>query len=153
MGQFNTIEKGADIVSISGHSSGLPVSKNNHRVFVLDINGLVSEGQLIITWGFSKNLHSPDTIKRLADDYLIALQEIIEHCIQPDSGGFTPSDFSLCEFSQHELDDYVLADIEHDTIESIYPLSPMQEGMLFYSLYSPQSEMYMTQLSVDLFEM
>jgi len=32
-------------------------------------------------------------------------------------------------------------------IESIYPLSPMQEGMLFHTLYSPESSAYFDQLS------
>ncbi len=31
-------------------------------------------------------------------------------------------------------------------IEAIYPLTPMQEGMLFHSLYSPQSGVYVQQL-------
>jgi amino acid adenylation domain-containing protein/non-ribosomal peptide synthase protein (TIGR01720 family) len=32
-------------------------------------------------------------------------------------------------------------------IEAIYPLSPMQQGMLFHSLYAPQSGVYFVQLS------
>lgn len=35
-------------------------------------------------------------------------------------------------------------------IESIYPLSPMQQGMLFHSLYAPESGHYMEQISCKL---
>ena len=35
-------------------------------------------------------------------------------------------------------------------IEGIYPLSPLQQGLLFHRLYEPDSEMYFEQLSVDL---
>lgn len=35
-------------------------------------------------------------------------------------------------------------------IEDIYPLSPMQQGMLFHSLYAPKSGMYVEQLSLKL---
>src|SRR5215468_4924628 len=37
-----------------------------------------------------------------------------------------------------------------ENIESIYELSPMQQGMLFHSLRSPQSGMYVEQLSCAL---
>jgi amino acid adenylation domain-containing protein len=35
-------------------------------------------------------------------------------------------------------------------IEAIYPLSPMQQGMLFHSLYAPQSGVYVEQMSCAL---
>ena len=35
-------------------------------------------------------------------------------------------------------------------IESIYPLSPMQQGMLFHSLYNPESKTYLSQIQITL---
>ncbi len=35
-------------------------------------------------------------------------------------------------------------------IEAVYPLSPMQQGMLFHSLYAPESGVYFEQLSATL---
>ena len=35
--------------------------------------------------------------------------------------------------------------MNHDHIEDLYPLSPMQKGMLFHSLYAPQAGEYITQ--------
>ncbi|RMF32481.1 MAG: non-ribosomal peptide synthetase, partial [Chloroflexi bacterium] len=35
-------------------------------------------------------------------------------------------------------------------IEAVYPLSPMQQGMLFHSLYAPESGVYVEQLSCTL---
>jgi surfactin family lipopeptide synthetase C len=37
-----------------------------------------------------------------------------------------------------------------DKIEAIYPLSPMQQGMLFHTLYTPESGVYFEQLCFTL---
>ncbi|HKV40584.1 MAG TPA: amino acid adenylation domain-containing protein, partial [Blastocatellia bacterium] len=43
-----------------------------------------------------------------------------------------------------------LARESDDGIEDAYPLSPMQQGMLFHTLYAPESGVYCTQLLCDL---
>ncbi|MEH1920952.1 amino acid adenylation domain-containing protein [Nostoc sp.] len=40
--------------------------------------------------------------------------------------------------------------IKNKNIESIYPLSPMQQGMLFHTLYEPESGMYLEQFCLTL---
>ncbi len=37
-----------------------------------------------------------------------------------------------------------------ENIQDIYPLSPMQQGMLFHSIYAPETEVYTEQLSCEL---
>ena len=40
--------------------------------------------------------------------------------------------------------------MKKDNLEAIYPLSPMQEGMLFHNLYAPQVEVYFEQFAYTL---
>ncbi|NVO09465.1 MAG: amino acid adenylation domain-containing protein [Bacteroidales bacterium] len=151
LGQFNDLEeKDSSIISISNQPSGISSCPTNQRTSAIDINLFVSNEQLVINWTYSENLHERNTIEALAQNYTTQLERVIEHCIQPESKGFTPSDFPLCKISQEELDKYVLTGIELSNIENIYPLSPMQEGMLFHTLYALGSEMYITQLAVDI---
>lgn len=35
-------------------------------------------------------------------------------------------------------------------IADLYPLSPMQQGMLFHTLYEPEAEAYINQLRLDI---
>jgi len=37
-----------------------------------------------------------------------------------------------------------------ENIQDIYPLAPMQQGMLFHSIYSPESAVYVEQMSCKL---
>src|SRR5581483_10842192 len=63
------------------------------------------------------------------------------------AGGYTPSDFPLAHLSQQQLD--ALVGSRRD-IEAIYPLSPLQQGLLFQSLYAPQQGDYITQVGYTL---
>jgi hypothetical protein len=61
--------------------------------------------------------------------------------------GYTPSDFPLAQPSQSELDRILTAQPE---LRDIYPLTPMQEGLLFHTLYSPEDGTYFDQLTCEL---
>ena len=58
----------------------------------------------------------------------------------------TPSDFPLARLAQAELD---ALGLRASRVEDLYPLSPMQAGMLFHSLYEREGSAYVTQLRVD----
>jgi amino acid adenylation domain-containing protein len=62
--------------------------------------------------------------------------------LKQDGEPYTPSDFPLANLSQRKLDRLVSADMR---VEDIYPLSPMQQGMLFQSAMSPEAGAYVTQ--------
>ena len=68
--------------------------------------------------------------RRLRDG---ALGRSIEHC-RSGAWGCTPSDFPLARLDQARLDRVVGG---RRDVEDVYPLSPMQEGMLFHTPVSP----------------
>ncbi len=80
-------------------------SPAGQRTHVLVAEGLVAEGQLHFTWTYSANLHHHDTIARLANRFLTELRSLIEHCLSPGVGAYTPSDFQLAGLNQQQLDD------------------------------------------------
>ncbi|MFU4579559.1 non-ribosomal peptide synthase/polyketide synthase [Pseudomonas aeruginosa] len=110
----------------------------------LSIEGQVYGGELSLHWSFSREMFAEATVQRLVDDYARELHALIEHCCQEGNVGATPSDFPLATLRQEQLDRLPLA-----LIEDIYPLSPMQHGMLFHSLYEQASGDYLNQLRVD----
>ncbi|HFI2148082.1 TPA: non-ribosomal peptide synthase/polyketide synthase [Pseudomonas aeruginosa] len=112
----------------------------------LSLNGQVYAGRLGIDWSFSAARFSEASILRLADAYRDELLALIEHCCAADVEGVTPSDFPLAGLDQRQLDALPLAAGE---VEDLYPLSPMQQGMLFHSLYQQNSGDYINQMRLD----
>ncbi|BAQ82056.1 non-ribosomal peptide synthase/polyketide synthase [Pseudomonas sp. St29] len=113
----------------------------------LVIEGQVYGGELSLSWAFSREMFEPATIQRLVDDYQEQLLLLIEHCLDPQQGGLTPADVTLARLSQAQLDDLALPARE---VQDLYPLSPMQQGMLFHSLYQQgQGDVYVSQLRAD----
>ncbi|MGX1175969.1 amino acid adenylation domain-containing protein/non-ribosomal peptide synthase protein (TIGR01720 family) [Pseudomonas sp. R151218B TE3479] len=112
----------------------------------LALDGKVFGGELDLSWTFSGDLFNAATIQRLADDYLQELTALIHHCCDSQHRGVTPSDFPLARLSQAQLDTLVR---EPQAVDDIYPLSPMQQGMLFHSLLGHGSGDYINQMRLD----
>ncbi|WP_448110476.1 non-ribosomal peptide synthase/polyketide synthase [Pseudomonas lini] len=112
----------------------------------LALNGQVYGGELNLGWTFSREMFNEATIQGLADDYAQELQALIAHCCQTGNHGVTPSDFPLARLSQAQLDGLPLTP---QSIEDLYPLSPMQQGMLFHAVYEETTGDYINQIRLD----
>ncbi|WIX90410.1 non-ribosomal peptide synthetase [Amycolatopsis sp. DG1A-15b] len=138
-----------------GHGTGLvqrwldPVSPEQESGLtgdsLVDIIGSVDDDELELTWQYFANVHDEATIQRLADDLVATLREIIRHCLEPGSGGRTPSDFPLVRLTQDEVDALVRDGFD---VEDIYPLTPLQAGMVFHGLVDPLA--YVNQFTLVL---
>ncbi|WP_139811654.1 condensation domain-containing protein, partial [Mycobacterium avium] len=82
----------------------------------------------------------------LADEYRLELLSVIAHCTAPGNSGLTPSDVPLAGLGQRQLDALPLA---LSAVEDIYPLSAMQQGMLFHTLYEQGGGDYINQMRLD----
>ncbi len=105
LGQFDQLLAGASLFRFACESEGPWRSPRAERVHMLEVTALVLGGQLQLRWSFSAHQHRRLTIERVAQDYMSALREIIRHCLSPEAGGYTPSDFALAGLSQTDLDD------------------------------------------------
>ena len=84
--------------------NGPEVSSANRRSHLLDVNGIVSGGQLTMTWTFSANMYDRATIERLAQRYSGILGALVDSCQTADSPAWTPSDFPGARLDQGQLD-------------------------------------------------
>jgi len=143
LGQLDSSIMEGELLCGAEESPGSFVSPENSLINLLDINGFVAGGSLSMIFGYSSNIWEKETLEKLAGNFTETLKEIIYHCIKPGKKHLTPSDFPLAPLSQSFLDGIS----DPSSIESIYGLSPLQEGLLFHALAAPDSDQYCTQLS------
>jgi non-ribosomal peptide synthase protein (TIGR01720 family) len=107
LGQFDQVLSESTLLGSAHESPGPGQSMLGKRGHVLEINGMVAGGQLQIVWTYSSHIHSRRTIERLAEGFAGSLRGLIEHCLSPEAGGYTPSDFPEAEVSQRDLEKLV----------------------------------------------
>ena len=77
------------------------------RSHLLEINGGISGGVLRLEWTYSENVHRQRSIQAVAADFIDRLQRLIEHCLSPEAGGYTPSDFPDAGLNRKDLEELV----------------------------------------------
>jgi amino acid adenylation domain-containing protein/non-ribosomal peptide synthase protein (TIGR01720 family) len=115
----------------------LDASPLHERFHLVDLVGKVEHKRLEFTWFYSSNVHSEGTIQALADELHATLREIIQ---QPGPGGHTPSDFPLARLTQGQADRIAGPDVR-----DIYPLTPIQAGMVYHDLSEKDEGTYFQQ--------
>ncbi|MET0236200.1 MAG: amino acid adenylation domain-containing protein [Kibdelosporangium sp.] len=144
MGQFAAPDRRGSFYS----GREFPVTDGIHpaeaRPFELEVSGEVVAGELVFRWDYSTARHDRAVIRRLADEMVAVLAELIAHCRLPGSGGRTPSDFPLARLSQAEVDDLVR---DGRAVEDVYPLTPLQSGLLYHAL-STEIDVYARRIAM-----
>ena len=146
-GQLDAFFPEASMLAIADETIGRRRSPRGPRGYVFEIESYVTDERLHVHLGYSRDLHHRSSVETLARQLEQELEGLIAHCLSPGAGGYTPSDFPLAGLDANALDRLLGT---RRGIEDIYPLSPMQEGMLFHTLYAPERAVYFEQSSWEL---
>ncbi|MCY8701099.1 non-ribosomal peptide synthase/polyketide synthase [Bacillus spizizenii] len=149
LGQFDQ-DLQQHALQISPYSTGVSMNENQPRTAVLDLNGMVAEGKLSLSLSYSHKQYERSTMEQFARSLKKSLQEIIVHCVNQQQTSLTPSDVLLKDIKIDELEELLDQTRELGEVENIYPLTPMQKGMLFHSLFDSHSGAYFQQTMFEL---
>ncbi|MEY4544398.1 MAG: hypothetical protein RL685_593 [Pseudomonadota bacterium] len=141
LGQFDQSFDERALFVPATEATGRAQSESSSLGSWLSINGQVYGGELSLTFSYSSERYRRETVEAMAESYRQELEAVVEHCVGGASGA-TPSDFPLARVSQVHLDELKLF---WDDVEDIYPLSPMQQGLLMHTLLEPGSGIYLMQ--------
>ncbi|WP_432587792.1 amino acid adenylation domain-containing protein [Streptomyces sp. HD1123-B1] len=113
--------------------------------YALDIEWTADGDEPAARWTWAGDLLAGDEVRELADGWRTALEALASATA---AGGRSPSDFPLVSLTQGEVDTLERA---HPDLVDVLPLAPLQEGLLFHSLYSEaELDVYTVQFGLDL---
>ncbi len=111
LGQFEQDEAMKRRFEMMPGETGDEVGPLNRRSHLLEITSSILDGKLNFNFNYSAGTLEESGIESLARQLIAALEEIIEHSLSGDAGGYTPSDFSEAGVDQDELDD-ILSELD-----------------------------------------
>ncbi|SFX55819.1 non-ribosomal peptide synthase domain TIGR01720/amino acid adenylation domain-containing protein, partial [Thermoactinomyces sp. DSM 45891] len=150
LGQFDQMFSDDAMFAPETGFTSLDHAHGSKRSHLIDVMGMVTDGKLHFTWAYQVGQFEKSTIQYVAENMLHQLSGLIQS-----SGGedaLTVSDFAIANLSPTGLTK-VLSKMSRGTnypIMDLYPLSPLQEGMLFHTLHDQGDEHsapYIVQLS------
>ena len=141
-----------NIFNMSKLESGNEISTLNEFGTPVTINGSITKGILEMYLSFNmKYFEDMNLLTNIADSFKGELEDIISHCVNRKEITKTASDYMEFEWSNDEFEEILIKTRDRDLeIESISPLTPMQEGMLFHKLSNMDSTGYIVQSSFDI---
>ncbi|HSF39587.1 MAG TPA: condensation domain-containing protein, partial [Thermoanaerobaculia bacterium] len=149
LGQADATADALSLFQASTAGTGPCRSPRAHRTHRLEVSGLVTEGRIRIALTYGSRTHARETVERLAEAYAGALRELVGHARESEEV-WTPSDFPRAGLDAHSFGQLAALLPDWKDVDDVYPLTPLQSGMLFHSLMAPGSGVYITQVSCTL---
>lgn len=132
------------------YDTGKEVADENHDADTVIINGAIFNGSLEFVISYSKELINCKQAKQLAAEFENRIIELTNYCTAKKNTEKTKSDLSAFDLSQSDFDIISNSYTTGTEIVDIYPLAPLQEGMLFHYLDDSESSNYIIQNHYDL---
>ncbi|MEO7976389.1 amino acid adenylation domain-containing protein [Flavobacterium sp.] len=97
LGQIDNVLNQKGSFTAASENSGAHISPASLIEEKFIIKALIAGNELRISWDYSNNRYRPETVKKLANQFIENLTQLIEHCINKEGREVTPSDFGLSD--------------------------------------------------------
>jgi amino acid adenylation domain-containing protein/non-ribosomal peptide synthase protein (TIGR01720 family) len=144
LGQFQS-DPGSIWSGATSEGIGSLIDPAFRRPYALDIWSAVQNDQLEVKFTYDPSQFSKVQMTSWITLYQQQLNLLIQHCAAKKPQPML-ADFPNAKLSSEEL----LSVPALTDVKSIYPLSPLQEGMLFHSLYDHKSTAYVVQMTMKI---
>ncbi|MGL4696424.1 amino acid adenylation domain-containing protein [Enterococcus larvae] len=139
----NNSNQPEELLQPSIYSTGNAIAADNKMDQALTVNCSIIDKQLKTTIIYDSTEYSAAQIKQFYEAFNESLRDLTRHCLAQEERVLTASDYQLDmpleEFQQ------VQKLVPLEKTDSVYPLSPMQSGILYHKLKNDRSGEYFMQ--------
>jgi amino acid adenylation domain-containing protein/non-ribosomal peptide synthase protein (TIGR01720 family) len=151
LGQLDAALPADSPFAAAGEPVGPSQSPRAGRSHALAVVAFVVAGRLEVTWTYGAHRLAGEVVRRLAERLLARLRELAAGArsrVLTPAGLAAPTQSRIEALGETLLRGIPAQDLARlpEDVEDVYPLSPLQEGLLFHSLYAPGSGAYVEQL-------
>ncbi|MFC3964490.1 amino acid adenylation domain-containing protein [Nocardia jiangsuensis] len=115
---------------------------------VLDLTVDATPDGLVARFDYAAAVLDLPDVQTFAERWVRALGGLAEHGRHPEAGGHTPSDFPLVPLAQRDVDQLTKG---YPELADVWPVTPLQSGMLFHALLAAGSvDAYTMQFGLHL---
>ncbi|QNN43932.1 non-ribosomal peptide synthetase [Pedobacter roseus] len=131
------------LFSFSSEYHGSPVSPLRQRDSLLSVSGILVNGRISLSVAYSHAQFREETISRFVSSYRAQLVSMINILSCETERHITPVDLTYKGLSVPDVSEIGSG----HTLEDVYPLGPLQEGLYYHWFSSPSSPAYFEQMS------
>ncbi|MEV6138340.1 amino acid adenylation domain-containing protein [Nocardia sp. NPDC051990] len=129
----------------------LPIRPDARRgaLGAIEVDSIVLGNRLRTSIGYASTLFTDAAGTELIQLWRDALAGVARHARDPRMrGGHTPSDFPLVTLTQGDIETW---EQRYPTLTEVWPVSPLQAGMMFHAMFDPGAvDVYTVQLVLSL---
>ncbi|MCP4213766.1 MAG: amino acid adenylation domain-containing protein, partial [bacterium] len=93
-------------IGLASIGAGENISPHMEQWYALDINGMIMDGCLQLSFSYNEHQYEESAVRETADGFLAALQDIIRHCTHVEEQQATPSDVGYSAIDIDELEEF-----------------------------------------------
>lgn len=148
LGQFDQSMGQDSLFDLALEQPGAMQADDETRTHAVDVVAFVKDQRLQVVFTYCPTYVRAEDVAAWAAQYVKALRGLVAHCALASSGGLSPSDVPLLDDGQEELDALVAAAgvASARMIETIFPVTPIQHGLIYHSLLAPGEGVYVSHL-------
>lgn len=130
----------------ASESIGASIAKENGSDVPLNMYGMIAAGQLQISLDYQEDTLPAEKVALFMENFKTKLSEIIYELSKENTSYLTPSDVTYKGLSRE-----ILSELNREnTLEDVYELSPLQQGMYYHWKADSSTTQYFEQLTYRL---